>query len=457
MTVSELYSIYLKHPAVSTDSRNCVPESIFFALKGERFDGHAFVDNALQAGCAYAIVDVVAKAIDKRVIVVENVLHTLQQLARIHRKALGVRVIGITGTNGKTTTKELIAAVLSQKYKVLSTLGNLNNHIGVPLTLLRLTDKHEMAVIEMGANHPGEIAELAAIACPDYGLITNVGYAHLEGFGSLEGVIKAKGELYDYLRKTNGTVFIHRDNEHLTSVSHDLQKIMYGAANSTGISGGQVSDNRNYKKQTDVNDDSVFPLSGGLRGAVRSLNPYLSFSWQYRPDEVYEVSTKLVGGYNLWNVLAAIAIGVHFNVPCEKINEAIAGYQPANNRSQLQKTNFNELIMDAYNANPSSMRAALDNFSNMTSGRKAVILGDMRELGAKSLELHAAILKQIESCDYEKVLLCGEHFSAAGQQYLCFPTIEKLCEYLETRPLRGYHILIKGSRAIGLEKTIEFL
>ena len=441
MTVSELYSIYLKHPAITTDSRDCPPDSLFFALKGEKFDGHAFVGNALQAGCTYAIVDDIAMATDKRVIVVDNVLQTLQQLACFHRKTLNVPVIGVTGTNGKTTTKELIAAVLSRKYNVLYTSGNLNNHIGVPLTLLKLTDRHEIAVIEMGANHPGEIAELAAIACPDYGLITNVGYAHLEGFGSLEGVIKAKGELYDYLRRTNGTVFIHRDNEYLTTIASGLKQIMYGAADSTGI----------------VNDDPISPLSGGLIGAVRSLNPCLSLSWQHRSNEVYEVKTNLIGDYNLWNVLAAITVGSYFGIPPGKINEAIASYQPANNRSQLHKTKFNELIIDAYNANPSSMNAALENFAAMTSDPKAIILGDMRELGEKSLELHAAVIKQIEACDYEKVLLCGEHFSAAGQQYRCFPTIEKLCEYLDTHPLRGYSILIKGSRAIRLEKTIDFL
>ena len=453
MTISELYSIYLQHPVITTDSRNCPPDSLFFALNGMTFDGNDFVDSALQAGCAYAIADRTSLAADRRVIVVDNVLETLQQLARFHRKNLDIPVIGITGTNGKTTTKELIAAVLSMKYNVLYTPGNLNNHIGVPLTLLRLTEKHEIAVIEMGASHPGEIAVLAAIACPDYGLITNVGYAHLEGFGSLEGVIKTKGELYDYLRMTNGTIFIHRDNEYLTSISRGLQKIMYGAANSAGNNGGQVSDNRDYKNQTDV----ISPLSGGLGGAVRNLNPYLSFSWQYSSNEVYELDTRLVGGYNLWNVLAAIAIGIHFDVPFRKINEAIAGYQPTNNRSQLQKTKFNELIIDAYNANPSSMHVALENFAAMPSGTKAVILGDMRELGVKSLELHAAIIRQIDAYDFKKVLLCGEQFSAVGQQYCCFPSVEKLCAYLETHPLRGYHIFIKGSRSMRLEKTVKLL
>ena len=476
MTISELYSIYLKHPAVTTDSRNCPPDSLFFALKGDRFDGHAFVDNALQAGCAYAIVDNVAPTADKRVIVVDNVLHALQQLARIHRQTLGIPVIGITGTNGKTTTKELIAAVLSQKYIVLHTPGNLNNHIGVPLTLLRLKDKHEMAVIEMGANHPGEIAELSAIVLPDYGLITNVGYAHLEGFGSLEGVIKAKGELYDFLRTKNGTAFVHRDNEYLLPMAIGLNIIMYGASVFTEERfqiGRRAFDL--FDKYNPVNSNAPF-----VGGKIKSLNPCLSFKWQNSPNEDYEVKTKLAGGYNMWNALAAITIGVFFDVPPEKINEAISAYQPTNNRSQFKKTKFNELIIDAYNANPSSMQAALENFTAMKpvqedvkSGNmhdtgvekpelpvnipKAVILGDMRELGEKSPELHAEIINQVIACDFDKVLLCGDHFSSTGQQYVCFRIVEELCEYLRTNPLRGYYILVKGSRTIGLEKVIDYL
>ena len=455
MTISELYSLFLKHSTVTIDSRNCPPDSLFFALKGETFDGNAFAEQALKSGCAYAIVDDPAMVTDKRMLLCDNVLNTLQQLARIHRQSLKIPVIGITGTNGKTTTKELTATVLSQKYKTLYTRGNLNNHIGVPLTLLQLTGEHEIAVIEMGANHPCEIGELAAIACPDYGLITNVGYAHLEGFGSLEGVIKTKGELYDYLRGINGTVFIHRDNEYLTGIAGALNQIMYGAMDlSEKVCSGK----------------NEVPFIGGK---ITGLHPFLSFSWQRCPDEVFTVQTKLVGGYNLWNALAAIAIGVHFNVPHEKINEAIANYEPTNNRSQLKKTAHNELIIDAYNANPSSMHAALENFSALTTSQKtvhfenspksqkplpkAVILGDMLELGEKSTELHASIIKQIEAYHFDNVLLCGENFSKTGQQYTCFPTVEKLTEYLKTNPLQGYHILIKGSHSIHLEKTIELL
>ena len=436
MTISELYALYLQHPAVTIDSRNCPPDSLFFALKGERFDGHAFVDKALQSGCAYAVVSDASMATNERMIVVENVLDTLQQLARTHRRALHIPVIAITGTNGKTTTKELTAAVLSQQYNVLYTHGNLNNHIGVPLTLLRLTNEHEMAVIEMGANHLGEIAELAAIACPDYGLITNVGYAHLEGFGSFEGVIKAKGELYDYLRTTNATVFIHRDNDYLTSIADGLKQITYGAMELPG--NGEATMNSLH-----------------IGGEITGLHPFLSFAWQRSSGEVHTVSTKLIGGYNLWNALAAVTIGVIFHVPPEKINEAIANYEPTNNRSQFKKTKDNELIIDAYNANPSSMRAALENFASLTPSPKAVILGDMLELGEKSIELHASIVQLLETCHFEKVLLCGENFSKTGRQYACFPTVEKLNEYLQTNPLKGYFILIKGSHGIHLEEICK--
>ncbi|MDR2917033.1 MAG: UDP-N-acetylmuramoyl-tripeptide--D-alanyl-D-alanine ligase [Tannerella sp.] len=439
MTISELYSLYLQHPTVTTDSRTCPPGSIFFALKGESFDGNTFAEKALLSGCAYAVVDDASVARDNRMILVDDVLNTLQQVAYIHRKTLGIPVIGITGTNGKTTTKELTAAVLSQKYNTLYTLGNLNNHIGVPLTLLRLTSEHEIAVIEMGANHPGEIDALANIAYPDYGLITNVGYAHLEGFGSFEGVIKTKGELYDFLRKTNGSVFINQDNEYLTGIAGNLKKITYGEMASV-------------KNPAPANNPVPF-----IGGKISNRHPFFSFQWQQQGKVTQNVHTNLIGDYNLWNALAAITIGVHFGVAPEQINNAIETYEPTNNRSQLKRTKQNELIIDAYNANPSSMHAALENFAAMQSFPKAVILGDMRELGEKSPELHADIVKQIKNYGFDKVLLCGEQFSEAGQTYTCFPSVEKLNEYLENNPLQGYHILIKGSHGIHLEKTIDKL
>ena len=454
MLISELYTLYKQHPVITTDSRVCPSGSIFFALKGESFDGNAFAGKALQEGCAYAVIDNDSYCTDDRMIVVDNVLSTLQQLACMHRKTLGIPVIGITGTNGKTTTKELTAAVLSKKYNTLYTQGNLNNHIGVPLTLLRLTHKHNIAVIEMGANHPGEIRDLANISMPDYGLITNVGYAHLEGFGSFEGVVSTKGELYDFLRKTEGEIFINIDNEHLTGIAGGLEQITYGVANTNA-------------------------LTPFISGKVLNRHPFLSFEWRQRGKSAqYSVETHLVGDYNLCNVLAAITIGVYFDVAPEQINDAIANYEPSNNRSQLMKTANNTLIIDAYNANPSSMRVALENFasspeappeniSNMHTGNppakpsitspKAVILGDMLELGEKSPELHDDIVKLAETLGIENILLCGKQFSAVGKRHKCFPSVEALDGYLNENPLRGYNILIKGSHGIHLEKIIKTL
>ena len=450
MLISELYALYNQHPEITTDSRVCPLGSIFFALKGDSFDGNAFAEKALQSGCAYAVVDnpdVVrncGEAIttaggegislhqDSRIILVDDVLTTLQQLACLHRKTLGIPVIGITGTNGKTTTKELTATVLSEKYNTLFTQGNLNNHIGVPLTLLKLTREHEIAVIEMGANHPGDICDLANIARPDYGLITNVGYAHLEGFGSIEGVLRTKGELYDFIRKNGGKIFINNDNNDLNDIAERLDRITYGITPET----------------------SVF-----VSGKASDSHTFLSFIWNHKSLQ-YRVTTQLVGDYNLYNALAAIAIGTYFGVAPEQINDAISNYTPTNNRSQFKKTERNELIIDAYNANPSSMRAALENFASSETPKsqpKAVILGDMRELGEKSMELHSEILKIAEASGFEKILLCGEQFSTAGKKHLCFPTVEALGEYLDTNPLHGYHILIKGSHGIHLEGIIDKL
>ena len=454
MTIPELYLLFLKHPVVTTDSRHCPSGSLFFALKGETFDGNAFAEQALRLGCSYAIVDDASIVTDERIILVDHVLSTLQQLANFHRKNFKIPVIGITGTNGKTTTKELTNAVLKQKYNVLSTQGNLNNHIGVPLTLLRMTDEHEIAVIEMGANHLGEIGELTSILCPDFGLITNVGYAHLEGFGSLEGVIKTKGALYDFLRITNGAIFIHRENHYLTAIAEGIKQITYGAMDKTNDGFAAVKDPASGigNENASLRDETSF-----TGGRTTAHYPFLSFEWHHNGGESYTIQTKLVGAYNLWNALAAIAIGVYFDVPPEKINEAITNYEPTNNRSQLKKTKHNNLIIDTYNANPSSMGAALENFAAMPYHPKAIILGDMRELGEKSDELHATVIKQVEACNFEKVLLCGEHFSAAGPQYVCFPAVEALNKHLEANPLHGFHILIKGSRGISLEKSIELL
>lgn len=432
MKLSALYQIFLDCTSVTTDSRNCPEGSMFIALKGESFNGNAFAEKALNEGCAFAVIDEPAYAIegDQRYIVVENCLLTLQELAHYHRRQLGTRVIGITGTNGKTTTKELISSVLSQNYPILYTLGNLNNHIGVPLTLLRLKAEHELAVIEMGANHPGEIELLCNIAEPDYGIITNVGKAHLEGFGSFEGVIKTKGELYDFLRaKGDTTIFIHHDNPYLMKIADGLKQIPYGS------------------------DDILY-----INGHITGNSPFLTFEWKAGKDgEAHQIKTQLIGEYNFPNALAAITIGRFFGVEANKIDEALAGYAPQNNRSQLKKTADNTLIIDAYNANPTSMMAALQNFRNMEVSHKMLILGDMRELGAESAAEHQKITDYIKECDFEKVWLVGEQFAAAKHSFKTFAHVQEVIKALEADKPKGYTILIKGSNGIRLSSTVELL
>ncbi len=432
MNLSALYQIFLDCQLVTTDSRNCPEGSLFIALKGESFNGNAFAGKALETGCAYAIIDEPEYVVegDQRYILVDDCLQTLQQLANYHRRQLGTRVIGITGTNGKTTTKELISAVLSQSHNILYTLGNLNNHIGVPSTLLRLKAEHDLAVIEMGANHPGEIKFLSEIVEPDCGIITNVGKAHLEGFGSFEGVIKTKGELYDFLRKKEGsTVFIHHDNAYLMNIAGGLNLIPYGT------------------------EDDLY-----VNGRITGNSPYLTFEWKAGKDsETYQVQTQLIGEYNFPNALAAITIGLFFGVEAAKINEALAGYTPQNNRSQLKKTNDNTLIIDAYNANPTSMMAALQNFRNMEVPHKMLLLGDMRELGAESAAEHQKIADYIKECDFEEVWLVGEQFAAAEHSFKTYPNVQEVIKELETNKPKGYTILIKGSNGIKLSSTVDHL
>lgn len=427
MSIIDLYDLFIHNPQITTDSRNCPKGSIFFALKGDKFDGNQYAGKALASGCVYAVIDNPDYYIGERTILVDNVLKTLQQLAHHHRKVLGLPIIGITGTNGKTTTKELLAAVLSTKFNLLYTEGNFNNHIGVPLTLLRLTHDHEMAVIEMGASHPGDIKELVDIVHPNYGIITNVGRAHLEGFGSFEGVIRTKGELYDYIRRSKGKIFIKKENEYLQSIAKGIEQITYG------------------------NGDDAF-----ASGQVVSRDPFLVFNWKQQ-GKLHTVETHMIGSYNLDNVLAAVAVGRFFKIPAERISRAIAAYEPTNNRSQFKKTENNELIIDAYNANPSSMKVALDNFITMPVQPKAIILGDMRELGPTSDELHAEVVEQIKKGQFDKVFLCGEHFSKVGKEFSPFATTEAMVEELRKQPLKGYHILIKGSHSMGLEKLADIL
>ena len=427
MSIIDLYDLFIHNPQITTDSRNCPKGSIFFALKGDKFDGNQYAGKALASGCVYAVIDNPDYYIGERTILVDNVLKTLQQLAHHHRKVLGLPIIGITGTNGKTTTKELLAAVLSTKFNLLYTEGNFNNHIGVPLTLLRLTHDHEMAVIEMGASHPGDIKELVDIVHPNYGIITNVGRAHLEGFGSFEGVIRTKGELYDYIRRSKGKIFIKKENEYLQSIAKGIEQITYG------------------------NGDDAF-----ASGQVVSCDPFLVFNWKQQ-GKLHTVETHMTGSYNPDNVLAAVAVGRFFKIPAERISRAIAAYEPTNNRSQFKKTDNNELIIDAYNANPSSMKVALDNFITMPVQPKAIILGDMCELGPTSDELHAEVVEQIKKGQFDKVFLCGEHFSKVGKEFSPFATTEAMVEELRKQPLKGYHILIKGSHSMGLEKLADIL
>ena len=428
MEIEELYSRFLVCGTVTTDSRHCPQGSMFIALKGETFNGNAFAAQALAQGCRYAVVDEPEYARGESYILVDDCLQVLQQLANYHRRQLKTPIIGITGTNGKTTTKELVSSVLSKKYKVLFTQGNLNNHIGVPLTLLRLNKEHEMAVVEMGANHPGEIKALVQIAEPDYGLITNVGKAHLLGFGSFEGVIKTKGELYDFLReKGNATIFIQNENSYLNAIAHGLHCVRYGQASGLFVS-----------------------------GKLLSCSPFLAFEWMSEGN-TYPVQTHLIGAYNLDNALASVAIGKYFDVAPEDICEALSTYMPQNNRSQLVDTGRNKLIVDAYNANPTSMMAALENFRQVQAPHKMVILGDMKELGEASLEEHRKIVGFLDGCRFDRVMLAGPEFKAVASAYEHFDNVDAVKEALEKSKLVGFTILIKGSNSMKLSQLPAYL
>lgn len=432
MEISELYDLFLRHPAVTTDTRDCPEGALFFALRGTSFNGNDFATAALDAGCAYAVVDDPGLKGDDRLIHVDDVLSTLQQLAALHRRTLGIPVLQITGTNGKTTTKELVAAVLGEGFKVLFTSGNFNNHIGVPKTLLRLRPEHEIAVIETGANHPGEIAALSRIVDADCGLITNVGKAHLEGFGSFEGVVRTKGELYDYLRARPGAfIFLNADNPHLRPIAEGLPRISYG---STG-------------KGYDV------------EGEILSCDPYLRFRWRRKEGEWKEVTTRLIGAYNLDNLLAAAAVGVRFGIADDRIAHALGSYEPTNNRSEMKDTGRNRLIIDAYNANPTSMKAALENFAQMEHPHKMAILGEMGELGSAEEEEHRRILEMLPSLHCEEVWLVGEAFrkTAGNGTFRCFATVEDVKKTLAEAPVSDRLILIKGSNFTRLYQLPEAL
>ncbi len=430
-TIENIYQAFLKSTGVSTDSRNCPKGAMFIALKGERFDGNKYINAVLASGAAYAISDDRLYEELDNVFVVENTLKALQDLARYHRRQLNVPIIAITGTNGKTTTKELLAAVLSMKYNIKATAGNFNNHIGVPLTLLSFGKDVEIGIVEMGANHVGEIRELCEIAEPNYGMITNVGKAHLEGFGSFEGVKIAKGEMYDYIHKIGGVIFINKDNEHLLKMAKlNTDRYEYGG-------------------------------DGEVYGKVVDVAPFISIEWSSKKNKSkYKVQTNLIGGYNLENIISAVAIGVQFELDPLEINKAIELYQPTNNRSQFVETKFNKVIMDAYNANPSSMDVALRNFSKVQAQSKTIILGGMKEMGADAEGEHAKLVELIKVLNFNKVYLVGEEFKAlcdGDASINWFADNESLTAFFNENPLKENYILVKGSRSNQLEKILSFL
>lgn len=438
MNLSELYDLFvqtdkvfrMQHPTQScicTDTRACEEGAIFFALKGENFNGNTFAEKALQLGAAAVIIDQAEYAIeDERCIVVENVLKTLQSLAQMHRIAWGKPVVAITGTNGKTTTKELTASVLTQKYKVLYTQGNLNNHIGVPLTVLQLTDQHELAIIEMGASHPGDIKELVEIACPNVGLITNVGMAHLQGFGSFEGVKQTKGELYDFLKQNEGAIFLNIDNEHLTQMALHLPAHTYTLQNKPADVQGKIVDCKQFLQMEVMVDDQLISLN-----------------------------THLAGTYNAENILAAICVGRAFHLTPTELKKGIEDYIPTNNRSMWMDTGRNQLIIDAYNANPTSMAAAIENFYQMQLSQPVLVLGDMLELGEHTPTEHKRIVHLLQEKGFKDVMLVGKAFKEVESSYPTYTAVEELYDHLAKNPMHERHVLLKGSRGIHLEKLIH--
>ena len=418
MNIEDLYKIYSQHFLVDTDSRKIKKNTIYFALKGENFNGNIFAKEALDRGAIYSIVDEEKYATQSNTILVDNVLETMQKLATFHRNKLNIPIIGLTGSNGKTTTKELINAVLETQFKTTATIGNLNNHIGVPLTLLSMTPKTKIGIVEMGANHHKEIAFLCSIANPDFGYITNFGKAHLEGFGSIEGVIEAKSELYNYLKKKNKTVFVN------------------------------VNDAIQVEKTKTI---KTISLSNSIQ--FIDANPNVKI----KIDNLI-IQTNLIGTYNFSNISAAITIGQYFKISNENIKEALENYESTNNRSQIIKTkNNNTIILDAYNANPTSMKAALENFSTIKSESKIVILGDMFELGKKSEEEHQFISDFCKKLSFKNTFLIGELFNQTNTEYSKFKTFELLQKHLENATYKNQHILIKGSRGMALERVLDFI
>jgi len=426
-TIDALYKHFLSSLGICTDSRLIEKDCLFFALKGENFDGNQYAVQAIEKGASLAVVDNPKMADNKHCFLVDDVLQSLQNLAQHHRKQLKIPVIGITGSNGKTTTKELMGRVLEKKYQTFYTQGNLNNHIGVPLSILSVNSTTEIAIIEMGANHPGEIADLCKIAMPDYGLITNIGKAHLEGFGGFQGVVKTKSELYQFLALRQGKVFVNADDPLLMDLTKKLDRFTYGATSDAEIQGG-----------------------------ILEKNPFLKIMLQLKSGE-FKIDTQLIGDYNIQNILAAASVGVYFGVDDASVSAAIGEYSPDNMRSQYIETGRNKLILDAYNANPTSMAMALKNFAELEANHKMIILGDMLELGNDSMKEHNKILEDISDTGIDQVILVGKEFKLADaeKQFLHFESSDGALTWLSKNKTRDYTILIKGSRGIQLEKLVE--
>ena len=425
MSIEELYSIYLEHPSIETDTRKIKEGDIFFALKGPNFNGNNYVEEAFKRGAFYCVCDEMSAITTGRILYVENVLITLQQLAKHHRQQFSIPFIGITGSNGKTTTKELVHEVLSTTYKCYTTKGNLNNHIGIPITILSVKKDAEIAVIEMGANHLKEIEGYCLYTMPTHALITNCGKAHLEGFGSEEGVQKGKGELFEYILKTNGTVFLNSDYDYLLAMSADIKnKITYGSVDATYV--GRAKDGE-HLLEVEI-----------IKGAGINI-----------------IKTQLAGNYNLPNVMAAVCIGKYFGVPDDKIKNALEAYVPTNSRSQIIKKETNTILLDAYNANPSSMKVAIENFALMDGENKIVILGGMMELGNESMNEHAAIIDLLSKYKWMQVVVAGKDFINLPSSILHFNDATEIAGWFKKQQFKNATILIKGSRSMAMEKVLE--
>lgn len=418
METLELYEIYKSNPTICSDTRKIEQGGIFFALKGENFNGNKFASKAIHDNCSFAVIDEKKYCTNNKFILVKNVLETLQDLAKHHRKQLSIPIIGITGTNGKTTSKELINSVLKSELNVYATKGNLNNHIGVPLSVLEITNEHKVAIIEMGANHKNEIKFLCDIAKPTNGVITNIGSAHLEGFKSIQGVIDTKNELFTFIKENNGSLFVNNDDDLLVNLAKNIRKTSYG-------------------------------LGSKLNTSVISNTPFLNIMWGKKL-----INSRLIGDYQFYNITLAICIGNYFNISKENIQLAIESYIPKNNRSEITETNSNVIIMDAYNANPSSMKAMLDSFAKQDYKNKLCILGDMLEMGNFSNEEHAKIIKNCQKLDLD-TLFVGEEFSKLNNK--AFKSLTDLKKFIEEHPIKNKTILLKGSRGIGLEGLVSSL